>query len=47
MRKATDTTLLGKTSDTRCHASSAKNITRKTCRNNCKYWIKGKCSIGY
>lgn len=35
--------------DIRCKENSVKPITRRVCRNNCRYWdrYKNKCKRGY
>lgn len=43
---------IGDVTDPRCKGNTIKMISRKTCRNNCKYWKpgknkKGKCEFGY
>jgi len=45
---------VGDIDDPRCRANMVKRISRRECRNNCKYWgylKKGKskrgCQLGY
>ena len=47
MRKEKDKSPLGSVVDVKCRANRSKAITRKICKNNCKYWKKKKCELGY
>lgn len=43
---------IGNPDDTKCKDNSMRHITRKVCRNNCKFWEhagkrKGFCGLGY
>jgi hypothetical protein len=41
--------MIGNVNDWKCKLTEIKDIDRKICRNNCKYWdyVNHKCKLNY